>query len=324
MATTHQGFARYYRPHDIYVGNLITALGCIDAGITCVIDNSHNSRSAAHSDAAVQALIDSGIRGVHASGAPQTGDWDRQWPQDLERLQKQFFASDDQLVTLRMFSGMNRENWALARRLGLRITTESNAAGPEFEQFWNEKLLRPRQHVQPLPGLARHGVAARQGSPAPRSTSARGRTRSTRSAKVCRRFRRRSITACGRASASTTRCRTAPTCSPRCASRSTSSGRWPRIGRTTGDAKAPGPDRRARRAGVRDDRRRRVRRAAGQVRHADAGQGSRHRHDSHRRHQPVSVEPCHRHGRRRGRHAERRHGHHRRPRAEAPWAGWSA
>ena len=47
---------------DMYVGNLITALGCIDAGITCIIDNSHNSRSAAHSDSAVQALIDSGIR----------------------------------------------------------------------------------------------------------------------------------------------------------------------------------------------------------------------------------------------------------------------
>jgi cytosine/adenosine deaminase-related metal-dependent hydrolase len=35
----------------------MTALGCIDAGITCVIDNSHNSRSAAHSDAAVEALF---------------------------------------------------------------------------------------------------------------------------------------------------------------------------------------------------------------------------------------------------------------------------
>jgi cytosine/adenosine deaminase-related metal-dependent hydrolase len=142
MAATHNGFARYYRPQDIYAGNLITALGGIDAGITCMIDNSHNSRSAAHSDAAVQALIDSGIRGVHASGAPQTGEWDKQWPQDLERLQKRFFSSTDQLVTLRMFSGMNRDNWALARRLGLRITTESNSAGPEFEQFFNEKLLR--------------------------------------------------------------------------------------------------------------------------------------------------------------------------------------
>jgi cytosine/adenosine deaminase-related metal-dependent hydrolase len=142
MATTHNGFARHYRPHDIYVGNLITALGCIDAGITCLIDNSHNSRSAAHSDAAVQALIDAGIRGVHASGAPAAGTWDNQWPQDLERLQKRFFTSTDQLVTLRMFSAISRENWALARRLGLRITTESNAGGPEFEQFWSEKLLR--------------------------------------------------------------------------------------------------------------------------------------------------------------------------------------
>ena len=143
MATTHQGFARYYRPHDMYVGNLITALGCIDAGITCIIDNSHNSRSSAHSDAAIQALLDSGIRGVHASGAPQAGDWDRQWPQDLARIQKQFFASDDQLVTLRMFSALSRENFVLARRLGLRITTESNGGAQMMTEFWNEKLLGP-------------------------------------------------------------------------------------------------------------------------------------------------------------------------------------
>ncbi|HYR90527.1 MAG TPA: amidohydrolase family protein [Terriglobia bacterium] len=143
MATTHQGFARHYRPHDMYVGNLITALGCIDAGITCIIDNSHNSRTPAHSDAAIQALFDSGIRGVHASGAPQAGDWDKQWPQDLGRLQKQFFASDDQLVTLRMFSGLNRESFAFARRLGLRITTESNGGSQVMTEFFTAKLLGP-------------------------------------------------------------------------------------------------------------------------------------------------------------------------------------
>ena len=91
MATTHQGFARHYRPQDMYAGNLITALGCIDAGITTIIDNSHNSRSPAHSDAAIQALIDSGIRAVHASGAPQTGEWDKQWPQDLGSSSKEIF-----------------------------------------------------------------------------------------------------------------------------------------------------------------------------------------------------------------------------------------
>jgi len=145
MATTHQGFALHYRPHDMYVGNLVTALGCMDAGITCIIDNSHNSRSAAHSDEAIRALFDSGIRAVHASGAPQNGTWDHQWPQDLERLQKQFFSSDDQLVTLRMFSGLDRTNWALARKLGLRITVEFNGpqGAPLMEQFWNEKLLGP-------------------------------------------------------------------------------------------------------------------------------------------------------------------------------------
>ena len=142
MATTHQGFAPFYRPHDMYVGNLITALGCIDAGITCVIDNSHNSRSAAHSDAAVEALFDAGIRAVHASGPPQFGTWDNQWPADLARLQKKYFTSDDQLVTLRAFANPNRENWALARRLGLNIHADG-ISSEQIEAFANERLLGP-------------------------------------------------------------------------------------------------------------------------------------------------------------------------------------
>src|SRR5262249_15779069 len=135
--------ALHYRLQDMYIGNLVTALGCIDAGITCVIDNSHNSRSMAHSDAAIQALFDSGIRAVHASGAPQNGNWDHQWPQDLARLQKQFVSCNDQLVTLRMFSGLDRDNFALARKLGLRITVEflGAAMAPVMDQFSKEMLL---------------------------------------------------------------------------------------------------------------------------------------------------------------------------------------
>jgi len=125
-AYTHQGFGPHYRPLDMYAGNLATALGCIDAGITCIVDNSHNSRTSAHSDAAIQALFDSGIRGVHASGAPQFGTWDMQWPQDLVRLQQTYFTSDDQLVTLRMFSGANEANWRFARQLGLWVTSEGS------------------------------------------------------------------------------------------------------------------------------------------------------------------------------------------------------
>ena len=142
---THLSFATHYRPQDMYVGGLITALGCINAGITCVIDNSHNARSAGHSDAAVEALFDSGIRAVHASGGPQAGGWDHQWPQDLARLQKKYFSDPDQLVTLRMFSAPNRENWTYARSLGLRITTEFQ--GPQaamlLDALWQDRLVGP-------------------------------------------------------------------------------------------------------------------------------------------------------------------------------------
>jgi 5-methylthioadenosine/S-adenosylhomocysteine deaminase len=142
---THLSFAKAYRPQDHYAANYLTAVGCIDSGITCVIDNSHNSRTAAHSDAAVEALFDGGIRAVHASGAPSAGDWEHQWPQDLERLQKKYFSSTDQLVTLRMFSGPNRDNWVLARKLGLRITTEFT--GPQsaalLDPLAQDKLVGP-------------------------------------------------------------------------------------------------------------------------------------------------------------------------------------
>jgi 5-methylthioadenosine/S-adenosylhomocysteine deaminase len=142
---THLSFAKAYRPQDHYAANYLTAVGCIDSGVTCVIDNSHNSRSAAHSDAAVEGLIDGGIRAVHASGAPSAGEWDHQWPQDIERLQKKYFASTDQLVTLRMFSGPNRENWALARKLGLRITTEFQGAqaAAQLDPLAADKLVGP-------------------------------------------------------------------------------------------------------------------------------------------------------------------------------------
>jgi 5-methylthioadenosine/S-adenosylhomocysteine deaminase len=142
---THLSFAKAYRPQDHYVSHYLTAIGCIDAGITCVIDNSHNSRSAEHSDAAVEALIDGGVRAVHASGAPATGEWARQWPQDLERLQKKYFSSTDQLVTLRMFSPPVRENWQFARRLGLRITTEFQGpqAAAALDELARDKLVGP-------------------------------------------------------------------------------------------------------------------------------------------------------------------------------------
>jgi 5-methylthioadenosine/S-adenosylhomocysteine deaminase len=157
MGATHRGFAPFYQPEDMYVGNLATALGCLDAGITCVIDNSHNARSPTHSDAAIQAWFDSGMRAVHASGAATFGDWDHRWPQDSERLMKQFFASDDQLVTFRLFSrGLVKEDWEAARRLGVWLSIDG-AGGPNSAQtlqdFQKVGLLDERHTINHGYGL---------------------------------------------------------------------------------------------------------------------------------------------------------------------------
>ncbi|WP_235998650.1 Atu4866 domain-containing protein [Qaidamihabitans albus] len=94
--------ATAYSPHDMYVGTRLAALTALDCGITTMLDFSHNSRTSEHSDAAVTALLDTGIRGVHAAMGPHFGSWDQQWPADLARLKTTYFSSDDRLVTLRL------------------------------------------------------------------------------------------------------------------------------------------------------------------------------------------------------------------------------
>lgn len=99
VMSTLARIAPAYKPHDMYVGTRLAALSALDAGITTMLDFSHNSRSAEHSDAAIQALVDTGIRGVHASMAPHFGDWDKQWPADVKRLHE---AHPSGLVTVRL------------------------------------------------------------------------------------------------------------------------------------------------------------------------------------------------------------------------------
>ncbi|PJJ73605.1 cytosine/adenosine deaminase-related metal-dependent hydrolase [Diaminobutyricimonas aerilata] len=102
VVSTLSGVAPVLTPDDVYVGTRLAALTALDSGITCMLDFSHNSRTAEHSDRAIAALAETGIRGVHASMGPHFGEWDHQWPADLARLRSTYFASDDQLLTLRI------------------------------------------------------------------------------------------------------------------------------------------------------------------------------------------------------------------------------
>ncbi len=56
------GFAPFYRPQDVYINELFGALSQLDDGVTTVHDVSQIHHTPQHSDAAVQALFDSGRR----------------------------------------------------------------------------------------------------------------------------------------------------------------------------------------------------------------------------------------------------------------------
>lgn len=145
FTVVHQTLGPGYRPEDIYIGNLLTALSCIDAGITCMCDNSHNSRSSAHADSAVRGLLDSGARAVYAGGGIRYPEqkWDRQWPEDLTRIKKQYFSSDDQLVTMRMFLAgtVDPKHVKVARDLDLWISWDGGSSSPLLPQMYKDGLL---------------------------------------------------------------------------------------------------------------------------------------------------------------------------------------
>lgn len=122
--------APVYRPQDVYIGNLVSTLGAIDAGITTILDWSHIQAGPEHTDAAIRALQESGMRAVFAYGPvwyeapkPEHPDWFR-------RIAKQYFSSKDQLLTLGLaafgpeFNSVegNQADWQLARECDARIT----------------------------------------------------------------------------------------------------------------------------------------------------------------------------------------------------------
>jgi cytosine/adenosine deaminase-related metal-dependent hydrolase len=148
MATTHGGFALHYRPQDMYAGDLVTMLGAIDSGVTSILDFSHNTRTAAHSDAVFQAYKEAGIRAVHASAPPNAGPWDEHWPDDLVRLRDRYTTP---LTSVRLAIDFRRPRPApdlitFARANGLAITFDGvlgPASSREMEELGRDGLLAP-------------------------------------------------------------------------------------------------------------------------------------------------------------------------------------
>jgi len=125
-------FAPVFRPQDVYINELFAGLSQLDDGVTTVHDVSQIHHSPQHSDAAIQALFDTGRRAAfgyfESAGANILGtNPNNQYPQDATRIKKQWFSSSDQLVTMIMGGEVylgdasTSASWKLGRQLGLQI-----------------------------------------------------------------------------------------------------------------------------------------------------------------------------------------------------------
>jgi len=119
------GFARHFRPEDVYISELFGGLSQLDAGVTTVLDISQIHHSPQHSDAAIQALRDTGRRamlGYFESAGNVAGN---QYPQDATRLAG--ILSSDALVGFIMggevYLGEPTYSaaWTLGRQLHVQI-----------------------------------------------------------------------------------------------------------------------------------------------------------------------------------------------------------
>src|SRR5262245_50614176 len=123
-------FARVYRPQDVYINELFGSLSRLAAVVTTLHDISQIHHSPEHSDAAIKGLVDAGRRAAFGYFEGH-GDKTR-YPGDAARLKKQYFSSDDQLVTMIMGGEIYlpgyEKAWEIGRQLNLPIA--AHVVGP--------------------------------------------------------------------------------------------------------------------------------------------------------------------------------------------------
>jgi len=160
MALTHGKIAKAYRPEDMAIAERLTAAQAMNAGTTTIVDNSHNSRSTDHSDAAIEALRGTGLRAVYAAGAAQEGDHQNQLPSDVLRL-RDTYSSVDGLITVRMMdSWPTIESWTFAAEHGIDVSAEIGGWLTESEQLLTSGLMHPGHTLNHCAGLSDASWAA--------------------------------------------------------------------------------------------------------------------------------------------------------------------
>ncbi|WBV56342.1 amidohydrolase family protein [Chryseobacterium daecheongense] len=135
-----------FRPEDIYTAVLLSSLNQIDCGVTTVLDTSQVVHSMEHFEALMHGLKDGGRRALVAFS---TGSGESTpFPRKLNDIQKMYFSSTDQLLTMAMgaelFPGDFKNHWGMARDIGVPIVSHivgNLGSAPAFENIVKENLL---------------------------------------------------------------------------------------------------------------------------------------------------------------------------------------
>jgi len=148
----HAGLATVFRPEDIGIATLAGALNQINCGTTTLVDWCHNNPTPAHTDAAIDALIESGIRAAFFHGSPKPDPkpgekpfWEVAHPRlEVERLLKHRLPANHGLVTLGLailgphYSTLEvaLADFALAREFGLIASMHQGGGVARTPEGW--------------------------------------------------------------------------------------------------------------------------------------------------------------------------------------------
>ena len=148
----HAGLATVFRPADIGIATTVGALNQINCGATTLVDWCHNNPTPEHTDAAIDGLVESGIRAAFFHGSPkpdpkpgQKPFWEVPHPRhEVERLLKHRLPANEGLVTLGLailgphYSTLDvaLADFALAREFGLIASMHQGGGAAKTPDGW--------------------------------------------------------------------------------------------------------------------------------------------------------------------------------------------
>jgi len=126
-------FTPLYTPDDARIAQLISSLSQISQGVTTTIDTSQIHLTAEHTDATIDGLLASGRRCLLAYNANRENAESRRIP-EMQRLRREYFSSDDQLLTLAYNSRSEQwRTWNVGRDVGAPIVGHCQGR-PDFDE----------------------------------------------------------------------------------------------------------------------------------------------------------------------------------------------